>query len=301
MNVVQGREYRLKIEYLETRGFGRLRLLWDYGAEKDWRARIDAAVQVARSSDVAVVVVGLIEGEGRDRAFLGLPGHQSELIRAIAATGKPVIVVLVGGSAITIDPWLDEVDGILDVWYPGEEGGNAVADVLFGDYNPAGRLPVTFPLAVGQLPLSYDHKPTGRLDYYYDLPGEPLFPFGFGLSFSTFAYGDLRPGEASIGKGDSVHVQFIVKNIGSRDGDEVVQLYLESLLATVARPVAELKAFQRVHLRADEARELVFTITPEMLMVLDENMNRVVEPGEFRIMIGSSAADIRLQGFVTVR
>jgi beta-glucosidase len=200
-----------------------------------------------------------------------------------------------------MDPWLDEVDGILDVWYPGEEGGNAVADVLFGDYNPAGRLPVTFPLAVGQLPLSYDHKPTGRLDYYYDLPGEPLFPFGFGLSFSTFAYGDLRPGEASIGKGDSVHVQFIVKNIGSRDGDEVVQLYLESLLATVARPVAELKAFQRVHLRADEARELVFTITPEMLMVLDENMNRVVEPGEFRIMIGSSAADIRLQGFVTVR
>ena len=298
--VVQGRAYALKIEYRETTGFGRLRLVWDHGVDKGWQARIDQAVQAARKSDVAVVAVGIIEGESFDRAFLGLPGHQPELIRAVAATGTPVVVVLVGGSAITMDPWLDDVDGILDAWYPGEEGGNAVADVLFGDYNPAGRLPITFPVAVGQVPLIYNHKPTGRLDYYYDLPGEPLFPFGFGLSYTTFAYSGLQLEKGTISSRDSVRVRLTVKNTGSRDGDEVVQLYLKDPVASVARPVIELKGFQRVHLRAGESRDLSFTITPAMLELLDREMKRVVEPGEFRILLGSSSTDIRLQGTLTV-
>ena len=298
--VVQGQAYALRIEYRETTGSGRLRLLWSYGVENDWRAQIDEAVRAAQMSDVAVIVAGLVEGESMDRAYLGLPGHQPELIRAIAATGKPVVVVLVGGSAITMDHWLDEVDGVVAVWYPGEEGGNAVADVLFGDYNPAGRLPITFPMAVGQVPLFYNHKPTGRLDYYYDLPGEPLFPFGFGLSYSTFTYSDLAFDKQAMTRSDSVRVRLMLKNTGTRPGDEVVQLYLKDLLASVTRPVMELKGFQRVHLQPGETREPFFTITPEMLAMLDLNLKRVIEPGEFRIMVGSSSADVRLQGLLTV-
>ncbi len=300
LDVVQGKAYALRIEFRETTGNGRLRLLWDYGINKDWRSRIDQAVQAAAKCERVVVVVGIVEGESMDRAYLGLPGHQPELIRAIAATGKPVVVVLVGGSAVTMDQWLDEVDGVVAVWYPGEEGGNAVADVLFADYNPAGRLPITFPIAVGQVPLIYNHKPTGRLDYYYDLPGEPLFPFGFGLSYSTFDYSGLTFDRTSIGTRDSVRVQFTVKNTGLRDGDEVVQLYLRDLVATVATPVTALKGFQRVHLRAGEAKQFSFTITPEMLAMLDLNLNRVIEPGEFSILVGSSSADVRLQGVLTV-
>ena len=298
---VQGRPYRLRMEFRETTGAGRLRLLWDYGVEKNWRAKIDEAVAAARKCEAVIVAAGLFEGESFDRAFLGLPGHQTELIRAVAATGKPVIVVLVAGSAVTMDDWLDNVDGVVNAWYPGDEGGNAVADVLFGDYNPAGRLPITFPRAVGQVPLVYNHKPTGRLDYYYDLPGEPLFPFGFGLSYTNFAYGNLIVEKPSIERADSVRVRFTLKNTGLREGDEVVQLYIRDLLASVVRPVRELKGFQRVHLQAGEARELSFTVTPEMLTMLDQNLKPVVEPGEFRIMIGSSAADIRLKGMVTVR
>jgi beta-glucosidase len=295
INVVQGQAYSIKIEYRETTGFGRMRLVWDHGVNADWQRGIDQAVRTAKESDVAVVVVGLIEGESFDRASLALPGHQPELIKAVGATGKPVVVVIVGGSAVTMDGWLDAVDGIVDVWYPGEEGGNAVADVLFGDYNPGGRLPITFPLAVGQVPLNYDHKPTGRIDYYVDLPGQPLFPFGFGLSYTTFAYSDLKTDKPTIGKRDSLRVKITVKNTGMWDGDEVVQLYLKDLLASVTRPIQELKAFQRVHLKAGEARQLSFIITPEMLTILDQSMKRVIESGEFRIMAGSSAADIRLQ------
>ena len=301
VDLVRGRAYALRIEYRETTGSGRLRLLWDYGTAKDWRSRFDEAVRAAGMADVAVVVAGLIEGESMDRASLALPGRQPELISAVAATGKPVIVILVGGSAVTMDHWLEGVDGILDVWYPGEEGGSAVADVLFGSYNPAGRLPLTFPLSVGQVPLIYDHKPTGRLDYYHDLPGEPLFPFGFGLSYSTFAYSNMNVDRPSLGRGDSLHVHFTLQNTGPRDGDEVVQLYLRDLIASVARPVIELKGFRRVHLRAGEARELSFTVSPEMLVMLDRDLKRGIEPGDFRILIGSSAADIRLRGSFTVR
>jgi beta-glucosidase len=299
--LVQGRAYSLRVEFRETTGLGRLRLLWDYGTAQDWRVRFDEAVRVARMADVAVVVAGLIEGESMDRASLGLPGHQPDLIRAIAATGKPVIVILVGGSAVTMDHWGDEVDGILDAWYAGEEGGTAVSDVLFGDYNPAGRLPITFPISVGQVPLIYNHKPTGRLDYYYDLPGEPLFPFGFGLSYSTFVYGSLKIDKPILGRGDSSRVFFTVQNLGSRDGDEVVQLYLRDLIASVARPVLALAGFRRVHLRSGETQELSFTISPEMLMMLDRDLKRVIEPGDFRLLIGSSATDIRLRGLLTVQ
>ena len=172
---------------------------------------------------------------------------------------------------------------MLDAWYPGEAGGEAVADVLFGDANPAGRLPITFPMSEGQLPLSYNHKPTGRGDDYVDLTGMALFPFGFGLSYTTFEYSDLKidPAAGILPAGRAT-IRCTVKNTGSREGDEVVQLYIRDVLASVARPVMELKGFQRVHLRPGEQRTLSFTLGPDELRMLDADMKWVVEPGAFR-------------------
>ncbi|MFZ5981347.1 MAG: fibronectin type III-like domain-contianing protein, partial [Candidatus Zixiibacteriota bacterium] len=180
------------------------------------------------------------------------------------------------------------------------EGGRAVANVLCGDYNPAGRLPVTFPVAEGQLPLVYNHKPTGRGDDYYDLTGQPLFPFGYGLSYTTFEYDSLRLEPSIISASDTALVRFTLKNTGNREGDEVVQLYIRDELASVARPVTELKGFLRIRLQPDESRELSFAVTPELLSMLDKNLQRVVEPGDFRIMVGASSKDIRLRGILTV-
>jgi beta-glucosidase len=247
---------------------------------------------------VVIVAAGIEEGEFRDRASLALPGHQEEMIRRVAATGKPVVVVLVGGSAITMDAWLDQVYAVVDVWYPGEAGGEAVADVLFGDYNPAGRLPVTFPLSEAQLPLVYNHKPTGRGDDYNNLTGQPLFPFGYGLSYTTFEYIDLQIDKPIIQESESTRIRMNITNTGEFDGDEVVQLYIRDLIASVARPVSELKGFQRIHLKKGETREVIFDITPEMLTMLDKNLNPVVESGEFRLMVGSSCKEIRLTGTV---
>jgi beta-glucosidase len=247
------------------------------------------------------VVTGIEEGEFRDRASLRLPGRQEELIQRVASTGTRVIVVLIGGSAITMSAWLDRVDGIVDVWYPGEQGGRAVADVLFGDVSPAGRLPVTFPMAEGQLPLSYNHKPTGRGDDYVDLTGMPLFPFGFGLSYTTFEYSGLRIEPAAIDPSGTATVRATIRNTGTRAGDEVAQLYVRDVLASVARPVMELKGFQRVRLAPSESREVSFPLGPEHLRMLGTDMRWVVEPGAFRVMIGASSKDIRLRGELTVK
>ena len=293
VNLAPGTSHAIRLEYFETTGNAKLKLVWDAGVSRDWRTRIDSAVTVARASDVAVVVAGIEEGEFRDRAFLGLPGHQTELIEAVAATGRPVIVVLVGGSAITMSPWLDRVAGVLDVWYPGEQGGHAVADVLFGDYNPAGRLPITFPMAEGQLPLYYNHTPTGRGDDYLDLTGQPLFPFGFGLSYTRFEYSSLE-----IGPG---FVRCRVKNVGDRAGDEVVQLYLHNDLTSVAQPVIALKGFTRIHLGPGEERVVSFRLGREELRLLDRDLQWVVEPRQVRVMVGASSKDIRLRGLLTVQ
>jgi beta-glucosidase len=250
---------------------------------------------------VAIVVAGLEEGEFRDRAFLSLPGHQEELIERVAATGKPMIVVLVGGSAITMSKWLGRVAAVVDVWYPGVEGGHAVADVLFGDSDPAGRLPITFAMSEGQLPLTYNHKPTGRGDDYLDLTGYPLFPFGYGLSYTTFEYSNLSIEPAAVAAGDSVMIRCRVKNVGAREGDEVAQLYLHDVLASVARPVIQLAGFTRVRLVPGEEREVHFAVGRDQLQMLDRDMHRVVEPGAFRVMVGASSKDIRLRGELTVR
>ena len=173
--------------------------------------------------------------------------------------------------------------------------GAAAADILFGDYNPAGRLPITFPINEAQLPLVYNHKPTGRGDDYNNLSGLPLFPFGFGLSYTTFEYSDMLFDKNVISKTDSATVTFKIKNTGTMDGDEVPQLYIRDLLSSVAQPVMQLKGFKRIHLRAGETKEVSFLITPEMLSMLNEQLQTVVEPGDFRIMIGASSRDVRLK------
>jgi beta-glucosidase len=207
------------------------------------------------------------------------------------------VVVIVGGSAVTM-PWLERVGAVLLAWYPGEAGGEAVADALLGETNPGGRLPITFPMSEGQLPLYYNHKPTGRGDDYVDLTGRPLFPFGFGLSYTTFAYSDL----VIRGDGSPVFtVQARVTNSGAVQGDEVVQLYLRDELASVARPVMQLAGFRRVSLDPGQSSVVEFTVTRDQLSLLDEKLGRVVEPGAWRVMVGSSSRDIRLKGEYTVR
>jgi beta-glucosidase len=301
VKLVPGSSHEVRLEYFESTGNARVKLVWDAGVRDDWRGAIDSAVSVARRSQVAVVVAGLEEGEFRDRALLSLPGHQEELIERVAATGRPTIVVLVGGGAITMSRWLDGVPAVVDAWYSGEMGGRAVADVLFGDYDPAGRLPTTWPMFEGQLPLYYNHKPTGRGDDYLDLTGQPLFPFGYGLSYTNFEYSGLSIESPEITPTGSTTVRCRVTNSGSRAGDEVVQLYVRDLLASVARPVMELAGFRRVHLAPGESQEVAFTVGRGQLQMLDRDLHWIVEPGTFRLLIGASSRDIRLRGDLVVR
>ncbi|RPH31946.1 MAG: beta-glucosidase [Bacteroidales bacterium] len=296
----KGKEYDIRIEFYEPVGNAFFSLVWNVGMDDKDSDEINKAVKLASQSDIALVVVGIEEGEFQDRAYLNLPSRQEELINKVAETGKPVIVLLVGGSAITMNSWLSNVEAVLDVWYPGEVGGNAVADILFGDYNPAGRLPITFPIFEGQLPLVYNHKPTGRGDDYINLTGQPLFPFGYGMSYTSFDYSNLQIDKNTIQSNDSTLVHLKVTNTGKLAGDEVVQLYIRDELSSVSRPVSELKGFQRVFLKPGETKELTFMINPEKLSMLDKDLKRIVEPGDFRIMIGASSKDIRLRGIISV-
>lgn len=192
--------------------------------------------------------------------------------------------------------WIEDVDAVLMAWYPGTEGGHAVVDVLFGDVNPAGRLPVTFPISEGQLPLTYNHKPTGRGDDYVDLTGHAAFPFGFGLSYTRFEYRDLRVTRDA----DAATIRFQVRNAGSRAGHEVPQLYVRDVLASVARPVMELEGFTRIQLAPGEEREVTFRIPMSQLRFLNEQMRWVVEPGAYRVLVGASSTDIRLRGDLVI-
>jgi len=286
-----GKEYDIKVEYYEHTLFAVAQLGWDYGEELP--SGIREAAEAAKNADVAVVFVGIIEGEGMDRANINLPGFQEELIEAVYKTGTPTVVVIIGGSAVTGD-WLQKVPAVLTAWYPGQEGGTAIAEVLFGDVNPGGKLPITWPRYVGQLPLYYNYKPTGRGYDYVDMPGTPLFPFGHGLSYTKFDYRNLEiEVDQESGK---VKVSFEVGNVGHREGDEVAQLYIHDLVASVARPVKELKRFKRVTLKPGEWTKISFELTPDDLAFYDINMRRVVEPGWFEVMVGSSSEDIRLRG-----
>jgi beta-glucosidase len=294
-----GREYDLRIDYYENTGWSYAGLVW--GPVTDTDPLRDAAVQAARSANVAIVAVGIIEGEGYDRSHLELPGNQEQLIKAVAATGTPTLVVLYNGSAVTMNNWVDDVAAILEAWYPGEEGGSALADVLFGAYSPGGKLPLTFPQYVGQVPLYYSHMPTGRGNDYCDLSGQPLYPFGHGLSYTTFTYSDLRIVPETIRPDGTVRISITIQNTGSFKADEVAQLYIHDPVASVTRPVIELKGFNRITLAPGEKTILVFHLTPKELSFLNAAMKPVVEPGTIEVMVGSSSKDIRMRGIFEVK
>lgn len=295
-----GTQHDVKLEFFETTGDARIRLMWKSGSEIEAENKLAGAVEVAQKSDLAIVVAGIEEGEFRDRAYLRLPGFQEELIAQVAETGVPVVVVLVGGSAITM-PWLNEAESVLMAWYPGEQGGNALANILAGDVSPSGRLPITFPIFEGQLPLVYNHLPTGRGNDYLDLTGKPLFPFGYGLSYTSFEYSDLKFSNKTISADEEVLISCTIKNTGKKAGSEVVQLYIHDELTTVARPILELKGFERISLEPGEEKKVSFTLNKEALSLLNKEMERVVEPGEFKVYIGASSKDIRLKGIFEVK
>jgi len=255
---------------------------------------------ILKQCDATVLVLGGNETTCRegwsdehrgDRDHLELIGMQNELAKAVLATGKPVVVVLINGRPLSI-PYLKEtVPAILEAWYAGQETGRAIFDVIFGKVNPGGKLPVTFPVNVGQLPAYYNRKPSMERQYLFG-QDEPLFPFGFGLSYTSFSYGDIRVSPSVISADQQAEVSVDVTNTGSRKGEEVVQLYIRDKVSSVTRPVKELKGFQRMSLKPGETKTASFVITPDKLQFYDLSMERVVEPGEFEIMVGTSSVDL---------
>lgn len=295
----KNKEYAIKVEFFESKGNGRIKLIWNYNIKPS--AEIADAVKAAKNNDVVVYVAGIKEGEFLDRAMLNLPGNQEILLDELAKTGKPIVVLLTGGSAINMEHWSNKVNAVLNIWYPGEAGGSAVADVLLGKANPSGKLPITYPINEAQLPLVYNHKPTGRGDDYNNLSGEPLFPFGYGLSYTSFTYSNLRFSKKSIAENETATVSFELKNAGNYDGEEVVQLYMRPLLSKLAQPVLSLRAFQRVHLKAEETKTVSFKLGKTELQTLDINNAWDVAPGEYRIMIGSSSKALYLKDNLMVK
>jgi beta-glucosidase len=267
------------------------------------RRKIKEAVALAKTVDVVVLAIGGNELTSReawseehmgDRSNLNLIGMQDELVKQILATGKPVIVFLFNGSPLTFNYVNDNVPVIFECWYLGQETGYAVADVLFGDYNPGGKLPITIPRSIGQLPVYYNHKPTARRGYIFD-DISPLYQFGFGLSYSTFSIDSLRIDKTKISKNDTIKVMVDVANTGDREGSETVQLYIRDLVSSATRPVKELKDFKRVWLKPGEKKSIELLVTPEKLSFYNTNMEYVVEPGEFEIFVGNSSLDKDLQ------
>jgi beta-glucosidase len=260
---------------------------------------IAEAVNVARAADAVVLVIGGNEDTHKeawadnhlgDRDTLDLPGRQNDLVRAVLETGRPTVAVLINSGPLSINYVAEKVPAILEGFYLGEETGTGVADVLFGDYNPSGKLPVSFPRSVGQLPIYYNHKPTARRGYLYTSKA-PLYPFGHGLSYTTFAYSDLKVSPQQIGPAGRAEVSVKVTNTGRRAGEEVAQLYVTDLVSSVTRPVIELKDFQRVSLAPGESKTMTFTVTPDKLSFLDLDMRRTVEPGWFDISVGTSSVN----------
>ena len=273
-------------------------------------AGVAEAVALARLANVALLVLGEagdMSGEAASRSNIGLPGVQQELLEAVQATGTPVVLVLMNGRPLAVQWAADHVPAIVEAWFLGVETGHALADVLFGDVSPSGKLPVTFPRAVGQVPIYYNRKNTGRppsdqkyTSKYTDLPSSPLFPFGFGLSYTTFTYRDVRLSAPSITPGDTLKVAVTVSNSGEREGAEVVQLYVRDEVASVTRPVRALAALRRVSLRPGEASTVEFLLTAKQLGFYDRDMKLVVEPGKFRVFVGGSSVD-GLEGEFEVR
>jgi len=271
---------------------------------------IDEAVKAARDADVVVAAVGESRGmshESSSRTDLNIPANQRELIKALKATGKPLVLVLMNGRPLSIVEEKDQADAILETWFSGTEGGNAIADVLFGDYNPSGKLPITFPRSVGQIPTYYNHlsigrpftpgKPGNYTSQYFDDTTGPLFPFGYGLSYTSFSLSDMALSSTTLNKTGKLDATVVVKNTGKVDGETVVQLYIQDVAGSMIRPVKELKNFQKIMLKAGEERAVHFTITEDDLKFYNTQLKFAAEPGEFNVQIGLDSQDVKQQSF----
>lgn len=269
------------------------------------------AVTVANQADIVIVSIGErrdMSGEAKSRSSIRIPGVQEELVQALQATGKPVVVLINAGRPLVFNKIADTAPAILYTWWLGTEAGNAIADVLFGDYNPSAKLPMTFPRDEGQLPIYYNHFNTGRpapnetttnyVSAYIDLKNSPKYPFGYGLSYTTFQYSDLKVTKNKITDSEKVEISFNLTNTGKYAGDEVVQLYLRDRVGSVVRPIIELKDFKKIHLNAGETMNIQFVIDKEKLSFYNEKLEWTTEPGEFDLMIGSSSSDIRLRSVI---
>ena len=297
-------------EGLQNKVGSTTKLLYAKGCEIEGEDRngFAEAVATAKQADVVILSIGEkrdMSGEAKSRSNIHLPGVQEDLVKAIQATGKPVVVLINAGRPLVFNWTADNVPTILYTWWLGTEAGNAIADVIFGDYNPAGKLPMSFPRDEGQLPIYYNHFNTGRpapnesatnyVSAYIDLKNSPKFPFGYGLSYTTFNYSDLKMSTKKLKSSEILEVTMTIKNSGKFTGEEVVQLYIRDKVGSVVRPITELKDFQKIKLNAGESKTVRFNIDKEKLSFYNNEVNWVVEPGDFDLMIGSSSADIRLK------
>ncbi len=264
-------------------------------------AKVDAAAEAAKNADLNIVVAGeymmryrwteRTGGEDTDRSNIDLVGLQNELIRKVAASGKPTILVLINGRPLGIEWAAENLPAIVEAWEPGMTGGTAIAEILYGEVNPTAKLSITIPRSVGQIQMTYNHKPSMYFHPYVVTSSEPLYPFGFGLSYTTYKYDNFRLNASEIAADGTVEASVDISNTGNRDGVEIAQLYIRDVYSSVTRPVKELKDFARVSLKAGETKTVKFTITPDKLRFLDKKMKPVVEPGEFVVMVGASSAD----------
>ncbi|MFB9108640.1 glycoside hydrolase family 3 N-terminal domain-containing protein [Flavobacterium gyeonganense] len=296
-NIEAGKKYKVRIEMWEGGWGARAHLRWNLE-----KVNMQPAIEAAKKADVAIVVLGesneLVE-ENRDVADLNLHGMQQELIEAIQKTGTPVVCVLLNGRPLSTNWIADNIPAIIEGWFPGENGGRAVADVLFGDYNPAGRLPITVPKSVGQLPIYYNQKPSA-IHRYLAESENPLFNFGFGLSYTKFEYSNLTLSSTEIKKDGELKVSVDVKNVGNFDGDEVVQLYINDVYSSVTTPEKTLKGFKRLNIKKGETKTVEFTLTPDELSLWNREMKRVVEPGNFEVMVGGNSIELQKLNFTVI-
>ncbi len=288
-NIEAGKKYKVRIEMWEGGWGARAHLRWNLE-----KVNFQPAIDIAKKADVAIVVLGesneLVE-ENRDVSTLDLHGMQQELIEAIQKTGTPVVCVLLNGRPLSVNRINDHIPAIIEGWFPGEAGGKAVADVLFGDYNPGGKLPITFPKSVGQLPIYYNQK-RSAIHRYVAESENPLYTFGYGLSYTTFEYSNLALNTKEIKADGEIKVTIDVKNTGNYDGDEVVQLYINDVYSSVTTPAKTLKGFKRVFIKKGETQKVGFTLTADELAIWNRDMKRVVEPGDFEVMVGGNSTDV---------
>lgn len=273
---------------------------------------IRQATQTASEADVIVAVLGEafgMTGEAASRSMIGLPENQMELLKSLKTTGKPIVLVLMSGRPLTLEWENENCAAIIEAWYPGTQAGNAISSVLFGEYNPSAKLTMTFPRNVGQVPIYYNAKNTGRpmdpnnkySSKYLDIPNTPLFPFGYGLSYTTFSYGDIQLSKTSISSPEKLTVTLNVSNSGNFDGEETVQLYIRDMVGSITRPLKELKGFQKVFLKKGESKPVTFTLSVDDLKFYDANLKWIYEPGDFKVFVGGNSQDVKEASFKVLK